>query len=230
MSGFCSRRIVGSSATSRDRPCDSLSSSALLCASMAIGSSGSGISQGSMSSGWSLADSVSPVSARVSLATHTRSPATADGTGRWCLPNGDDSAPTRSSTSWSSCPRSSMPCPDTCTVSSGRSVPEKTRTRLIRPTYGSEEVLTTSAASGPSGSQASAGRGPPSGAVTAGAARSSGVGKPPVTSSSSSTVPRPCRAPSAAGAAASTGWKVPRATARSRSSTSVSTSISSPPR
>ena len=38
----------------------------------------------------------------------------------------------------------------------------------IRPTYGSEEVLTTSAASGPSGSQVSAGRAAPCGVVTAG--------------------------------------------------------------
>lgn len=152
------------------------------------------------------------------------------GTVRWCLPNGEDSAPTRSSTSWSSWPRSSMPCPETWTVSSGRRVPEKTRTRLIRPTYGSEEVFTTSAASGPPGSQVSCACEVPWGVVTCGTSRSSGVGKPPVISSSSSTVPMPCLQPSAAGAAASTGWKEPRATARSRSWISVLRSSSSPPR
>src|ERR1043165_9682727 len=60
---------------------------------------------------------------------------------------------TRSSASWSACPRASMPCPEMCTALSGRSVPENTRTRETRPTYGSTVVLTTSATSGPWGSQ-----------------------------------------------------------------------------
>ena len=47
---------------------------------------------------------------------------------------GELSAPTRSSTSWSSWPRSSRPWPETCTVVSGRSVPENTRTSEILPT------------------------------------------------------------------------------------------------
>ncbi len=66
---------VASSATSRPRAAPSLSSSALDLATIATGSSASGIIQGSMSSGLSLSDSVSPVSARVSLATATMSPA-----------------------------------------------------------------------------------------------------------------------------------------------------------
>ena len=51
------------------RPCD--------LAVIATGSSGSGISHGSISSGWSLSDSVSPVSALASLATAQMSPAIA---------------------------------------------------------------------------------------------------------------------------------------------------------
>ena len=65
----------------------------------------------------------------------------------------------RSSSSWSSWPRSwslnSEKCPDTCTVASGWTVPENTRVRLIRPTYGSDVVLTTSATRVPAGSQPS---------------------------------------------------------------------------
>ena len=67
VSALFSSRSVGSSATSRPRACDSLSSSALDLATMATGSSGSGIDHGSISSGWSLSDSVSPVSARAEL-------------------------------------------------------------------------------------------------------------------------------------------------------------------
>ena len=48
-------------------------------------------------------------------------------------------------------------CPLTCTIDSGRSVPEKTRTSDTRPTYASAEVRTTSAANGPSGSAVSGG-------------------------------------------------------------------------
>ena len=62
-----------------------MSSSALVCATIATGSSGSGMSHGSTSSGSSLADSVSPVSARVSLATATMSPAIACDAGRCVL-------------------------------------------------------------------------------------------------------------------------------------------------
>ena len=113
---------------------DILSSSALDLAEIATGSSGSGIDQDSISSGFSLSDRVSPVSALASLATAQMSPAVHWATGRCCLPSGEVSAPIRSSLSWSAWPRSAMPCPDTCTVASGRSVPENTRTRLIRPT------------------------------------------------------------------------------------------------
>ena len=47
-------------------------------------------------------------------------------------------------------------------------MPENTRTRLIRPTYGSEVVFTTSASSGPPGSEDSPLTGFPSGVVTVG--------------------------------------------------------------
>ena len=130
VSGLFSSRSVGSSATSRPRPCDSLSSSAFDLATMATGSSGSGITHGSISSGSSLDDRVSPVSARLSLATAQMSPAMAFATVRWVLPSGDVSAPTFSSTSWSSCPRlspkKSEKWPETWMVVSGR---QRTRRR-----------------------------------------------------------------------------------------------------
>ena len=134
VSELFSIRSVGSSATRRPMAWDILSSSALDLAEIATGSSGSGIDHDSISSGRSLSDSVSPVSALDSLATAQMSPAAHCGTGRCCLPSGEVSAPIRSSVSWSAWPRSARPCPDTCTVASGRSVPENTRTRLIRPT------------------------------------------------------------------------------------------------
>jgi len=132
------------------------------------------------------------------------SPAIALGTGRWVLPSGEVMAPTFSSTSWSSWPRSvpkkSEKCPETCTVVSGERVPEKTRTREIRPTYGSVVVLTTSATSGPAGSQLSGPRGEPSGVVTGGTSCSSGDGKAWVITSRTSVMPSPVGA-----AVASTG-------------------------
>ena len=66
---------------------------------MATGSSGSGLSQASISSGRSRSDRVSPVSAVPSLATAQMSPATHWATGRWTLPSGEVMAPMRSSTS-----------------------------------------------------------------------------------------------------------------------------------
>src|SRR5262249_19463310 len=126
------------------------------------------------SSGLAGSERVSPVSAVDSLATAQILPAGQDERGRCCLPSGEVSAPTRSSSSWSACPRASRPCPETCTAMSGRSVPENTRTRLIRPTNWSDVVLTTSASSGPSGSQASPDTGLPSILVTGG-----GGGAPP---------------------------------------------------
>ena len=68
----------------------SLSSSAFACATTAIGSSGSGIDHGSITSGLSLSLRVSPVSARVSFAIAQMSPAIDDATVRWVLPSGDD--------------------------------------------------------------------------------------------------------------------------------------------
>ena len=70
---------------------------------MAIGSSGSGIVQGLSTSGSDLSDSVSPVSARLSLPIAQMSPATTADAGRCCLPSGNDSTPIRSSSSWSGC-------------------------------------------------------------------------------------------------------------------------------
>ncbi len=75
-----SMRSVGSSAATRLSAVPSLSSSPALRGLMASGSSGSGICQGAISSGCSGEDSVSPVSAFVSLATATMLPATAAGT------------------------------------------------------------------------------------------------------------------------------------------------------
>ncbi len=95
----------------------------------------------------------------------------------------------RSSVSWSGWPRASIPCPETCTALSGRSVPEKTRTSETRPTYGSIVVLTTSATSGPFGSQVSGSRGSPSTPATAGRSCSSGDGKALVSTSSSASRP-----------------------------------------
>ena len=191
VSELFSSRSVGSSATSRPMAWESLSSSALDFATTATGSSGSGITHGSISSGSSFAESVSPVSARASLATAQMSPAIARDTVRCVLPSGEVMAPTFSSTSWSSWPRSLRKCPDTCTTESGRRVPEKMRTREMRPTYGSVVVLTTSATSGPSGSHVSGACGEPFGAVTGGTSCSSGDGKPCVITSSSSVMPRP---------------------------------------
>ena len=59
---------------------------------MATGSSGSGIDQGSISSGASRDDSVSPVSAQIE-------PAGDEASGRCTLPSGDVSAPIFSSSS-----------------------------------------------------------------------------------------------------------------------------------
>ena len=103
-------------------------------------------------------------------------------------------------------------------VWSGRRVPEKTRTRLIRPTYGSVVVLTTSATSGPAGSQEQPLRGLPSGLVTGGTACSSGDGNAWVMTSSSSASAEPGRRRRRG----STGIERALATAVSRSSMSTS--------
>jgi len=126
--------MVGSSATSRASAVASLSSSAFDLATNATGSSGSGIDHGSISSGCSLDESVSPVSAVDSFATAHTEPAGHEASGRCTLPSGEVSAPIFSSSSWSGCPRVTRPCPDTCTTASGESVPENTRTSEMRPT------------------------------------------------------------------------------------------------
>ena len=151
----CSSRSVGSSATSRARPCESLSSSALVCATIATGSSGSGISQGSISSGVVLVGQgvagLGPGRAWRPRRCRRRSPA------RPCAAPCRAARTARRPARRRRGPRGrgpARPCPDTCTVASGRSVPENTRTSEIRPTYGSVVVLTTSATSGPAGSQA----------------------------------------------------------------------------
>jgi len=99
VSALFSRRSVGSSATSLASACDILSSSALDFAWIATGSSGSGLAHASISSGRSLSDRVSPVSALPSFATAQMSPAAHWAMARCCLPSGEVSAPTRSS--WS---------------------------------------------------------------------------------------------------------------------------------
>ena len=141
----------------------SLSSSALARASIATGSSGSGIVHGSQHQRRRPCRRGCRRSRRgCSRPIAQMSPATAQSAGRWVLPERDRQradplvlvvvlVARRAS------PKNDEKWPETCTVASGRSVPEKTRTRLTRPTYGSVVVLTTSATSGPSGSQVSAG-------------------------------------------------------------------------
>ena len=104
-------------------------------------------------------------------------------------------------------------------------MPEKTRTRLTRPTYWSLEVFTTSATSRPRGSPLIGSASLPAGVNTSGEACSSGDGKPSTARSSSSAQPTPDTEQTG-----TTGWKLPWATAFSRSSVRVSWEISSPPR
>ena len=104
-------------------------------------------------------------------------------------------------------------------------VPENTRTRLTLPTYGSDVVFTTSASSGPAGSQAGDGRVAPAGVNTAGVGCSGGEGKPLTMTSNSSAVPTPVVLHTG-----STGKNEALATAFSRSSVSTDTSTSSPSR
>ena len=61
---------------------------------------------------------------------------------------------------------------------SGSRVPEKTRTRLTRPTYGSLVVFTTSATSGPSGSQVTGSAAAPAGVNASGLGCSDGRREP----------------------------------------------------
>jgi hypothetical protein len=89
VSALRSRRSVGSPATSRFRLRDRASSSLRVLATMATGSSGSGICHGVMSSGRSGADTVSPVSAEVTLVSAHTSPATQYGTSRRLAPSGE---------------------------------------------------------------------------------------------------------------------------------------------
>ena len=99
VSAFISSRMVGSSATSRASAVASLSSSAFDRATNATGSSGSGIDHGSISSGCSFDESVSPVSAVDSFATAHTEPAWHEASGRCTLPSGEVSAPIFSSSS-----------------------------------------------------------------------------------------------------------------------------------
>ena len=141
-------------------PTTSFSSSLREAACTATGSSGSGSSHGSTRAGRLLPDSVSEVSAAVSLETRTRSPAIACGFGpgllaerggqrsgrarRRCRGRGDRRPGGRRSAAGGRTRAAACPA---------RSVPENTRTRDSRPTNGSLVVRTTSATSGPSGSQ-----------------------------------------------------------------------------
>ena len=88
VSALFSTRMLGSSAASRPSAWDSLSSSALLCATIATGSSGSGSDHGISTRGSSTEERVSPVSARDSRPIAHRSPATTSRRGTWVLPNG----------------------------------------------------------------------------------------------------------------------------------------------
>ncbi len=88
VSGLFSTRTLGSSAASRPSAWDSLSSSALLRATIATGSRGSGIDHGLSTRGSSIDDSVSPVSALLSLPMAARSPATTASAATCCRPNG----------------------------------------------------------------------------------------------------------------------------------------------
>ena len=89
VSGLRSSRSVGSPATSRARFLASASSSERVLATTATGSSGSGISHGAISSGSSLAEMVSPVSALADLVIAQMSPATQYGTSRSVAPSGE---------------------------------------------------------------------------------------------------------------------------------------------
>ncbi len=166
VSGFCSRRRVGSSATSRARPCDGLSSSALPWARTASGSSRvrrrPGLDQDRVAG---RGERVAGL--RLAEPGHARQIAR-DAPVQRVLPAAErrgqrPDAEFRLVTGARGVPVASRPWPHRCTESSGRRVPEKTRTSETRPTYGSEDVFTTSATSGPSGSQTGAGRGLPEG-------------------------------------------------------------------
>ena len=104
-------------------------------------------------------------------------------------------------------------------------MPEKTRTTLTRPTYGSLDVFTISATSGPAGSQATVPAALPDGRYTSGGGCSCGAGNPATTRSSSSAHPTPVVAH-----AGTTGWNAPVDIAFSRSATRVSSLICSPAR
>ena len=104
---------------------------------------GSGIDQGSSTSGLDLSERVSPVSAWLSLPMAQMSPATTAGAGRWCFPSGKDRVPMRSSSSWSAWPpaapgprnpRRRMKNGPTHEPRRRADVPENTRTRLTLPT------------------------------------------------------------------------------------------------
>ncbi len=89
VSEFRSTRRVGSPAVTFPRFLARASSSPCVAASTATGMSGSGMSQGATSSGRSLAEIVSPVSAVPSLVSAQMSPATQNGTGRKPDPSGE---------------------------------------------------------------------------------------------------------------------------------------------
>ena len=177
-----------SSTASRCSAPDSLSSSLRVAARMASGSSGSGSSHRATIAGRSLADSVSPVSAVVSLGTITISPAMAEPRGLSSAPTAAWICPIRSSLSWSALRE---PWPETCSTSSARIVPEKIRTIDSRPAKGSVVVRMTCATSGASGSVCGTGSSPPEGAEAAGLGCRDGVGKPCSISRSSSSTPTP---------------------------------------
>ncbi len=94
-----STRAVGSSSSIRWRAAPILSRSAFVCGSIATDRDGSGKSIGGRMTGFSRADSVSPVSVAASLATAPISPAWSSPIGSWSLPCRSSSWPIRSSSS-----------------------------------------------------------------------------------------------------------------------------------
>ena len=144
---------------------ESLSWSAWVFGEMAMARSGSGRSIGGSVAVSPFAVNVSPVAAWASLATAPMSPAGTSPTVTWSLPFMANTWPTRSSVL-----RVAL-----CSEESGRTRPEYTRNRLMRPTNGSDTVLNTRAVSGPFGSHARSWV-EPSFVVTLTAGRSSGDG------------------------------------------------------
>ena len=161
-----SRRAVGSSSSIRARAGPILSRSCLDTGSIATSSDGAGNSSAGSRSGRSFVASVSPVSVTASFATAPISPALSSPIGSWSLPCSSRSCPIRSS--WS------RVVFQTCAWE--RSVPDRTRRYVSRPTNGSAVVLKTRTSSGPFSSAGISTSAPPLSRALAGAS-SAGEGR-----------------------------------------------------